>query len=65
MKNITVNINEPFEVKVQIDGTDYFKQILKITSIEAEEIIPIFGKSHINMSCKIEKLNAICLIPKP
>ena len=59
MKKIKVEAGEPFQVVVTINKTDYFKQTLKITSLNGEQIILEFRKPCFRMTAKIEQADSL------
>ena len=61
MKKIKVEQNEPFEIKVTVNGTDFYKAEFKITGLKGEEIIPMIGKPYFRMRATIEQGNSMYL----
>jgi hypothetical protein len=55
MKKIKVKYGEPFKVKIMMNNVEFFNQVLTITSIRGEALIPECGKTRYRVECVIEQ----------
>ena len=61
MKKIKVELSEPFEIKITLQGSDFFKATFKVTDLKGEQISPQIGKSHYRMKAIIEQGDSMFL----